>query len=184
MHKYFWIVVVTAALGAGSGYWYLTIKPTDVIPERITIRPVQVLPEVKNDGDAEMSDVIEPIIVDRGSNRGGVQSLEPPTDDGPLARVILEPGMQQPPRPDVEPGRVPRMPYADEEEILALPRDPIARILDVTLPRLDFFDEIDRNPAEESEPPVARPAMDYHQQHCPYHGHCPAPYNYRPMLRN
>jgi hypothetical protein len=29
---------------------------------------------------------------------------------------VLEPGQQQPPRPDTEPGTRLRMPYADEEE--------------------------------------------------------------------
>src|SRR5439155_11868070 len=96
-------------------------------------------------------------------------------DEGPLPVVRLEPGMTQPPRPEVE---FP-MPFADEAAIAGFDRDPIARILDPKRPRLNIFDGLE-NLAEESENkeimPPAPPLADYHHNQCPYHGGCPSYY--------
>jgi hypothetical protein len=149
----------------------------------------------KSDGDAEPSDVIEPLIVQRPNDApapaevvGGVV-VE-------LARVVLEPGMPQPPRPDVnvEPGTE-RMPYADEELGIGVWFFLDWSAIKAKLSKLDIFKEIEKaDPTEESEnketnPPAepvenppADPVPDYHQQypHCPYHGPCPTPYRSMP----
>jgi hypothetical protein len=185
MRKWLWIGALSVALSGAGGYWYLSTKTIVDVGPRPFVGPVAS--NGRNDGDAEASDVVEPLIVDRG-NTFGVQSPEPPVDDGPMSRVVLEPGMKQPPRPDAEQGRVPRMPYADEEEILGLTGNPVKRILESNLAPLNIFEELEKaNPAEESEttevaPPIL-PVPDYHHNHCPYHGGCPAPYYPRSMPR-
>jgi hypothetical protein len=192
MRKWLWIGTLSFTLGSVGGYWYFTANTTGMNSNRESDDVNRVVLNDKKDGDAEASEEIEPLIVDHG--KFSVQDPAAPVDEGPMPRVVLEPGMKQPPRPDAAPGRAPRMPYADEEGFLALTLDPIERILESTLPRLGIFEEIDKAAAaEESEnkganPPAPRPEadrpMNYHQ-HCPYYpGHCPAPYYYRPMPRN
>jgi hypothetical protein len=131
---------------------------------------MQVTQQSRHDGDAEASDVIEPLIVDRG--RTPDAPAPAPAKVAWLPRVEWTPGMRQPPRPDAESGRALRMPYADEEEILRIPLDPLQRILRADLPRLDLFDDL----AEESEPPdLPGPTVDpRHPPHCPHFGGCPA----------
>jgi hypothetical protein len=193
MRKWLWIGTLGFTLGSVGGYWYFTTQTTGTNSNRESDDVNRVVLNDKNDGDAEASEEIEPLIVDPG--KYSVQNPAAPVDDGPMPRVVREPGMKQPPRPDAAPGRVPRMPYADEEEFLAVTLDPIKRILESTLPRLGIFEEIDKSDAaDESEknganPSVARPEgnppMNDHHQHCPYnHGHCPPPYSYRPMARD
>jgi hypothetical protein len=192
MRKWLWIGTLSATLGSVGAYWYFTTKTTGTNPPRGSNQVNRVVPYDKKDGDAESSEEIEPLIVDRGATGG--QSPEAPADEGPMPRVIMEAGMKQPPRPDAALGYPRRMPYADEEEILAVRLDPIKLILESPFPRLGIFEEIEKsNPAEESEakeenPPAARrdadPPMNYHQEHCPYHGHCPAPHYHRPMPRD
>ncbi len=180
-----WQSIATLTAVSVSVLAYLNLAPLPAV-RFAPINPVRVGPLDKGNGDAELSEVIEPLLVDRG-NPVGVQTTEPPVDDGPLPPVLLEPGTQQPPRPDADPAFVPRMPYADEEEGLGLKRDPVLRIIDKNLPPLIIFEEFDKtNPAEESEPlnvpPLQMiPVPDYHHQHCPNHGGCPAPY--RPIHR-
>ena len=109
MRKWQWIGLLSVALGSAYGYWYWT-TPTS---SAIEVSPfATITPQFKDDGDAEASEVIEPLEVDR-LHAVAVQTPEPPIDDGPMPRVLLESGMEQPPRPDVEPGTKLRMPYAD-----------------------------------------------------------------------
>lgn len=149
--QWFCLVPVTLILGS-VGYWLYT-KPA----ETRLLRDWQgrhVMPDLK---EPEACEVIEPLLVERGKIH-----VVPPTmpDAEPMPRVVLEPGMKQAPRPDLD-QRV-RMPYADEETILPRADDPIARILDATRPILDPFEE-------ESEPSTMPPE-------CPHHGYCPFPY--------
>jgi hypothetical protein len=65
--------------------------------------------------------------------------------------------MQQPPRPDALPGHTPRMPYADEEEILAMPLDLVARFLEA--PNVNLFDGLQL--FFEEVPPSAQPPSGY-----------------------
>jgi hypothetical protein len=188
MRKWLWIGTLSFTLGSVGGYWYFSTKTTGTNSNRESGDVNRVGPSDKKDGDAEMSEEIEPLIVDPGNFN--VQNPDAPVDATPMPRVVLEPGMKQPPRPDA----APRMPYADEDEFLAVTLDPIKRILESTVPRIDIFEEFEKADAEESEnkganPPAARPEanppMNYHHQHCPYyHGHCPPHYYYRPIPRN
>jgi hypothetical protein len=183
MRKWLFSGTMIFALGCVGGYFYFHRTATDPILPDNMLKTDNNDRIAKNDGDAELSETIEPLRVE---GAGSATVASPPSawaHESP-ARVVLEPGMKQPPRPDGEPDRVLRMPYADEEEILALPLDPIQRMLDVTLPRLNLADEL--NDAEESEPRQVNPPphMHPHHQHCPYSGGCPAPYPYRGMPRN
>ena len=151
--QWFCLVPVTLILGS-VGYW-LYMKPA----ETRLMRDWQghpVMPDIK---EPEACEVIEPLLVERGKVHV-VPPRTPETD--PMPRVVLEPGMKQPPRPDEE--RV-RMPYADEESILPRSDDPIARILDATRAILDPIEE-------ESEPETMPRTMPT----CPHHGQCPFPY--------
>src|SRR5262249_2036398 len=178
MRRWLWIGTLSLMLGSIGGYWFLATKTTETNSSRERDDVNRVVPSDKKDGDAEASEEIEPLIVDPG--RFSVQNPVAPVDIGPMPRVVLEPGMKQPPRPDA----APRMPYADEEEFLAVTLDPIKRILESTAARIDVFEKIEKaDAAEESEnkavnPPATRPEanppMNFHHQHCPYyHGHCP-----------
>jgi hypothetical protein len=184
MRNWLWVAGLTVALGGVCGYWYFTTTPSVTLGPQGLNGDVASITPGKGDGDAETSEAFEPLIVDRGGSEG-VQTPEPALDDGPMARVLLEPGMQQPPRPDAGSGRVPRMPYADEEEILDLSRSPLSRILESRLPFLNIFQELEKvTPDEEFENtevpvPTVVPAPNYHQNHCPRTGGCPAPYPYR-----
>ena len=191
MRKWLLIGAATTAFAIVGGVWYYTTREETNAGWRLTSRGDVVWdqPSVKHDGDSETSDTIEPLVVERSVPV--VQSVEPPVDDAPMARVVLTLGMTQPPRPDSEPGKALRMPYADEEEIFGLLLNPIGPILEPDLTRLNVFDEIEKaNPAEESEnkemePEPLPPLPDYHHhyQHCPYSGGCPAPYPYRTKPR-
>lgn len=189
MRKWLWIGALCFTLGSVGGYWHFTRKTTGTNSNRGSDDVFRVALNDKQDGDAEPSEEIEPLIVDSGK----FSALDPaaPVEEGPMPRVVLKPGMKQPPRPDA----APRMPYADEEEFLAVTLDPIKRILESKAPRLGIFEEIEKaDAAEESEskganPPAARPeadpSMNYPHQHCPYyHGRCLVPYYYRPMQRD
>ena len=175
MRKWLWIGTLSVALGGAGGYWYFTqntvvtnsgrrgaVVATVIVPERRQ--------RAKRAGRR----------ADLGGWRRVVKDwefwdeigMQPPIP----VRVNMAPGMQQPPRPDRIAGTVPRMPYADEEDVLALPRDPMKRLLEPTpLSKLNLFKDL----TEESEPQDANPPMpDYHhdQQYCPYQGgHCPVP---------
>ncbi len=166
MRKWLFIGTMALSLACIGGYLYFHGTATDPdLPENLLNKdgPNRV---AKNDGDAEQSDTIEPLKVE-GSGAVNTANPAPPWTDNPLPRVILEPGMTQPPRPDGEPGRALRMPYADEEGILALPLDPVQRMLKVVFPNL--IDEL--RDAEESEP--AQNISPPHHQHCPFHGGYP-----------
>ncbi len=95
-----------------------------------------------DDGDAEASEVIEPLIVDRGV----AASIPPPVVNTiPMERATWTHESPPTPRPD---GQVRRMPYADEVEIPALLFDPVRWILETGFPRLNRVDD----PSEQAEP--------------------------------
>lgn len=189
MRKWLWLGIPTIVILGVGGYWYLSKTSTVTIPDREVENrndAERVAQNQKHDGDAEASDVIEPLVVDRGGQTSE-PSLPPVVDEGPMPRVVLTPGTKQPPRPDAEPDRVLRMPYADEEEILGVPFDPIQRILESKLSKLNPFEDLkDADPSEEAEPMEVVPPpviVPYHHSHCPYTGGCPAPYPYRALPR-
>lgn len=110
MRKWLGISCLTIALGSVGGYFYF--EQVTAVPIRVPEKGVIVeIPKDPRD-DAEPSEDVEPIHV--SVRTPNVRPLEPTKDDGPLPRVVLEPGVEQPPRPDEESGRVLRMPYADE----------------------------------------------------------------------
>jgi hypothetical protein len=150
MRKWLCLGIVPVAASCVGGYW-LCSKPTAVRPLAIRSQPSPI--GEKHDGDAETSDTIEPLVVDQGGRSVTFRPIPLATDEM-LPRVLFSPGMSQPPRPDASPGNTLRMPYADEEAILALPID---------LDSVEFE-------LEESEPKVRHPPVDYHRMepHCPY----------------
>ncbi len=182
MRKMFLIGLATVAVGCVGAYCYFTrqVAPINVDTPVTANRPTR---QANDDGAAEASDVIEPLVVER-SGADNSNMPRPVIFNGPLDRATWTPATTQPPRPDAD-GRVLRMPYADEDEILGIPLDPIQRILDSTRPRLDIFEHLD--PSEEAEPKEETPpAMNPHHHHpfCPHTGGCPAPYPYRMGPRN
>ena len=152
MRKWLLIGAMSAALMSAAAYWYFTTKAAESNSQPNSAYVNRGLPNDKKDGDAETSEAIEPLIVEGGAPH--VQGSEPAdggADHGPMPRVVLRPGMKQPPRPDAALGRGRRMPYADEEEILRVNLDPITRILESELPELGIFEEIDKQSRQESE---------------------------------
>src|SRR5207253_945570 len=117
--------------------WFLakSTPPVEVKIVELPMRRCPMMEPVKDNGDAEASDAIEPLIVMGGF---GVPQSTPVREQGQTPRVQWTFGVAQSPRPDADPGRVLRMPYADEEEdLLVLRKDPVTRLLDSDLPRLD-----------------------------------------------
>lgn len=166
------------SLGAVGMYGYFARKSEPIRPhESSRTQQSQTSKTSKDDGDAEASDVIEPLVVDRGEV--GVASDARPrgAEADPAPRVQWTPGMALPLRPDAGQGVALRMPYADEKVVLAPPFDPIQWILESPLPTLPRMDE---DPAEESEPPMPEP---HSHPHCPHMGGCPAPFPYRMFPR-
>lgn len=199
MRKWLWLGAAMAFLGVAGAWWY-THRDDRSLSQYGMISPVTVQtrvhvhPPVKNIDDEETSDAIEPSIFESGEPAPAPRH-EPWTFEVlPLPRVVLLPGMEQPPRPDTEANAFLRMPYADEEEILAPALDPVPHLLDSVLRSLNLFQEQGANPAEEEseakdvpEPattpmddPEPKPdaATEYHRMHpsCPYTGGCPYPY--------
>ncbi|HZZ80866.1 MAG TPA: hypothetical protein VFE62_20355 [Gemmataceae bacterium] len=119
MRKWLGLGVLAAAVLGAIAYWQFN-RPEIVVERKTTEEPVvQKSSGTSNDGDSEASEVIEPLIVDRGMS----QEVMPPRfvsiDDG-VSRVELTPGMKQPPRPDTD---APRMPYADEVTVVPVAQD-------------------------------------------------------------
>lgn len=179
------LMLSVALVGVGA-YW-LSTKTNGWTAKRQPDVVVRVAQNGDNEGDAEPSEVIEPLIVQRQET----PVLEQAAGEfgGELARVVLEPGMDQPPRPDVEPGEVARMPYADEEAGVGFFFFLDWSVIKAKLGKLNTFKQTEKaDPTEESEnrptnPPQAEPVPDYHQQyqHCPrYDGPCPMPYRSMP----
>jgi hypothetical protein len=183
MRKLLWIGLATVAIGCAAGIWFYLANSraanSNLGAKGDTGRVSQ---KNKGDGDGEPSDEVEPLVVDPGPPQvfGKAEAVllegEFGAEMDTVLRAILEPGMKQPPRPDVEPGKAPRMPYADEE-VPGVAKDP---------PTVKIVDEVEKaNPTEESEvkepAPMSpeRPTVDSHPQHCPFMGGCPAPYPYR-----
>jgi hypothetical protein len=110
MRKGLLIGTITVALVGIGGYFYFSTPAP--VPFVGPLAKVNDPPKPVDDGDGETSDVIEPIGVESWPTPA--RPTGPVTDDGPMPRVMLAPGMQQPPRPDVEPSGAPRMPYAED----------------------------------------------------------------------
>jgi hypothetical protein len=110
MRKWLWIGSITVALGGIGGYLYFAEPAPRPFVDRLT--KLNLPPKLVDDGAGEASDAVEPIFVDHAPP---ARPMAPVQDDGPMARVVLPPGMTQPPRPDAEAGHAPRMPYADED---------------------------------------------------------------------
>jgi hypothetical protein len=113
MRKWLWIGSMSAvALGCLVIVWEINNhRGGDAPDDPLDPNPSPIVKNRDDDGNGEVSEVIEPIIVERWVPPP--ETPEPPHDDEPAPRVNLQPGMAQPPRPDEEPGKVLRMPYAD-----------------------------------------------------------------------
>jgi len=141
MRRWIWIATLAGGVACIGGYAYFLTDSAVPIRYEEPRPAIGAKPFPKEDGDAELSEPIEPIVVDRGPTGRG-QPVEPPRGDEPLPRVAITPDTPQSPRPDAEPGRTPaRMPYADEERFFPIPLDPITRIQQSTLPPLQLPEE-------------------------------------------
>jgi hypothetical protein len=112
MRKWICIAALTAIGASVGGYWYANHEtaPREIEPVRpIVWRNSITIP--RDDGDAEASEMIEPLIVDRGSAVAAPGM--PIVMDQSAPRVQWTREITQPQRPDHEPGRVLRMPYAE-----------------------------------------------------------------------
>jgi hypothetical protein len=178
------VSMMSAAFVGGGVYWLVT--KTARREPAADVRVVQNA--TNNDVDAEPSEVIEPLVVQQETPAPEVSDAVP----GELARVVIEPGMDQPPRPDVLPDALARMPYADEQPGVGRWFFLDWQAVKAMLSQLNLFTEVEKTALpEESEnretnppllPPQADPVPDYHQQypHCPYQGPCPMPYRSMP----
>jgi hypothetical protein len=178
MRKSYFNAIAAAAVVVGVGaYWYSTRDAVDPDPAPSPgngeSRLTKQLPS--HHGNTEESDAIEPLIVDHGTP---LTVVTPVLYYGPLSRVEWHGNDNQPPRPDAESGRAPRMPYADEVVIPGIAFDPITWILESKLPDLNLFGGVEES--EPNDPPPAAPMWHPHAYpHCPYTGGCPAPARYR-----
>lgn len=181
MQKWLWIGVAAVVVGSVGGYAYYLLS--DTVALRIAlVNSISSLQD--NHGETETSDAIEPLIVEGPLVDESLHCRMPEVAALPMSRVALTDGMCQAPRFDGEPGTIVRMPYADEDEgWVGRTIDPVLRILESTLPRLNLFDPAEEAENREAKPqtvePEPMPVPDYHQQypHCPYHGGYP--YNRR-----
>jgi hypothetical protein len=188
MRKWLGIGMLSVVVAAGLGmYWVFTKSRTARHEPNVEAARVE---SSKDDGNAEPSDVIEPLVVQGLRN--------PPADDSgdlvlrtdpPAPAIRLRADMPLPPRPDVELGVVKRMPMADEEPVGGVWFFLDWSMIQAKLSELNIFKEAEKDdPAsnsanKETNPPTeVRPVPDYHQQHphCPYHGPCPSPYRWLP----
>ncbi|MBI1832366.1 MAG: hypothetical protein HYR84_13060 [Planctomycetes bacterium] len=144
-------IVIVAGAAVVAGYWYSTTKRVEAPPLPASKLPIAKTPD--NDGPAEQSEVMEPIVVDARNNPAEDAAKGPVVHIDMMPAVVSAPGAAQPPRPDAQPGRTLRMPYADEEDIDGLDRDPISRILDPNLWPLNLFEGL-KNVLD--EPPPAK----------------------------
>ena len=100
---------IVAFCGLGACIWYFRPAPT---PEPINDNGVaNVSPRQNDDGNAEASEVVEPIVVGIGMSASPIPPTPP--DEGPQPRVVQEPEASQPPRPDAS-QNPPRMPPAED----------------------------------------------------------------------
>lgn len=176
MRRKLWIGTLIVAVGSVVGYWWHTPRKADPTVDPVT----PFVGPMERGGGTEESELIEPLQVEV---RYPVSApAAEPFDNGPPPRVVLEPDMEQPPRPDVEPGTKLRMPYADEEEGLGLTRVPELEI-GAGPARQKLFELFDKANQVEEAPASMPPLSDYHHPHCPYQGGCPAPYPPRALPR-
>jgi hypothetical protein len=175
-------VLIVAAASVGAYLFFIRSGTTREAPSVDVVRVESS--KNKDDGNAEPSDEIEPLIVQSKGDPDAdeINDLQIRTDP-PLPRFVWRTDLRLPPRPDVEPGVVKRMPMADE---------PIVGVwfflnwsaIKAELSELNILNEIEKSdPAPTSEnketsPPPADLAPDYHRQHphCPRHDTCPSPY--------
>lgn len=194
MRKWLAFGAVAIALAGGSAWyfgwwsrtpnnpWVADLVDGRVVNERNDVR------DRKNDGDAEIADTIEPLVVESSVPAPVLPTSLPELEAPP---VYLTPGMKQAPRPDAEPATAPRMPYPEDWAMLPWPLEPWARLLQeaAALSKLkpqavDSTEEAeDKEAMPPIEPPLPLQVPDYHHQYpsCPYTGgHCPIPYPYYP----
>ena len=117
MRKWHWIGTLAIAIGCYAGYRHFTTPAPEIDQEVRTVTQTDTtrqIPAAKHDGDAEPSDTIEPLVVDRGSQADFTVRGDFGAQLEIVPRVMLTPGMKQPPRPDVVSGANRRMPFADE----------------------------------------------------------------------
>jgi len=204
MRKGLWMAAAVALASVG-GYWCFEVAQrlehaTKQITSMQTVRPTQVSPHAERDAGEDSDEGVEPLQV--GGCVPQTTRCERICEEA-LARVVLSPGMQLPPRPDAQDGTVLRMPYADEEEEEETPCCCWQALLDFVQslykPLLSSTRTFTCNHGEESEStdvavptpatepvpeptPETDPIAEYHRnhpQHCPYHGGCPYPYQRR-----
>ncbi len=106
MRRWHWISGIVVLLMTAIGCWYYAHSTDGGVELHL-----QANIGVKDDGNAEASDVIEPLVVEC-TLPVIVETREPPL--APPTRVTLDPGMRQPARPDANPDRPLLMPYADD----------------------------------------------------------------------
>ena len=148
MRKWYWFGGLAVALGVGVGSWYLggsQLDPVVALALRVAQSTSRPIPEA--DGDAEKCETIEPLVVE---GNAPVAVCKPGPIDWEAPRVAWAPGVVQAPRPDMEPGQVLRMPYADEDSLPIL-FNPLT--LHERAWQQNIFDELLKqgDPAEEAE---------------------------------
>lgn len=109
MRRWRWLAIASILAAGAGGYWYYSATPTE-----LPVAPIErTRSGVVDDGAGEQSEApIEPLLVHGGSS--GDETPPAALDAGPLPRVMLTPGIEQPPRPESSAGVVPTMPYADD----------------------------------------------------------------------
>jgi hypothetical protein len=173
-------------VGAAGAFWHFHVatRPHGIEPLPNWQPQGPVTAEPKELPEHELCNNFEPLVVE-GSTLPPVPCE--PGMEFPMLRVVLAPGMEQPPRPDAESGTVLRMPYADEEVVFKVATKEDIDILNSQGPiRGSAFHGSYSTTSKQSKPmnvtppqpetlpiPESDPAMDYHRQHCP---RCSFPY--------
>lgn len=173
MRKWLLVGVAMLTLGSATMYWHFNRPTWEVIDSPPVTPPVRS--NGNNDGNAEQSDVIEPLIVD---DRPGAYTANITIQPEVASRAILATGISQPPRPDAENGAELRMPYAEEDEGLAEVPDPILQIVNAVRAAFNLMDDPQTQELDPNQPPMADPHHN-HPPHCPYMGGCPFPNRFR-----
>ena len=151
------LITLTVVSAGISAFLYFTPAPTALKVGPGNQARVKLLE--KNDGDAEASEVIEPLVVMDFGHFGGIVRGEFGVEMEMLPPVRLEPGMQQPSRPDAEPGQAPPMPAADKQSASRLPPIPLEDlpgIAEKDLARFDLREYLEKEKA--AQPKVMPPA--------------------------
>jgi hypothetical protein len=201
MRKVIWAGAAACAVAGGLGV-YLALQPGPAAPVGqgpaeeqepavaqtahpappvAAARETERLPEQR-----EAVEVFEPIVVEGA----GAEPPPAPEVGGETVpgkdRSGAVPG-QQPPRPDEEPGRERRMPYAEERGVGLWVGVAVCEVLDRLVGEAEALAGVPDEwvPAATEEPPMAVPDLmsgpprdaHYHRPCCPYTGHCPIPFH-------